>query len=259
MLGLRIFILSLLPLGLLAGTPTPVTTVVIIGTSFSPGTVNINTGDTVRWTNSTGVSHNVTPNGNTDPTGLAPSGSWVYEFTFNTPGTFPYRCQIHAVCCGMTGIVNVASPTITPTITPSPSVTDTITSGPSPTITETFTISPTFSPSPTLTATPTISPTSTPGSPVIQIFDQAPDLLLAPNPQQIGQSICLYSNFQPAEAHWDIYNTALERVTHLDFDGSGQQCWDTKALAPGLYYVDVEWILPDASVKRAKQKVVLTR
>jgi hypothetical protein len=94
---------------------------------------------------------------------------------------------------------------------------------------------------------------------VVQLFDHAPELMLAPNPLQIGQSVCLYSKDSPAEGRWDVYNTGLQRVAHLSFSGPGLQCWDTTALAPGLYYVDVEWILPDARIKRSKQKVVLWR
>jgi hypothetical protein len=84
-------------------------------------------------------------------------------------------------------------------------------------------------------------------------------MLMAPNPLKVGETVCLYSKDSPAEAHWDIYNTGLQRVAHLSFNGSGMQCWDTKTNAPGLYYVNVEWVLPDAKVKRMKQKVVLWR
>jgi hypothetical protein len=140
----------------------------------------------------------------------------------------------------MNGVVNVAatSPSETPSITASP--TD-------------------VPPGSTATITPTVTPTLTPGSPVIQIFDKAPEILLAPNPLKVGETVCLYSGAVPAEAEWEIYNTALQRVAHLSFSGPGLECWDTKAAAPGLYYVDVKWVLPDAKIKRAKQKVVLWR
>jgi plastocyanin len=61
----------------------------------------INVGDTVRWTNTGTLPHTVTSGpSSSDPAAGAlfdkplPAGA-VFEFTFTTPGTFPYFCRIH--------------------------------------------------------------------------------------------------------------------------------------------------------------------
>jgi plastocyanin len=59
-------------------------------------------GTTVRWTNQDNVAHTTT----------ADDGSWdgsvssggTFEFTFSSPGTFPYFCKIHPT---MTATVTV--------------------------------------------------------------------------------------------------------------------------------------------------------
>jgi plastocyanin len=99
---------------------------------FTPATVMINVGDTVRWTWA-GSGHSVTsddnatctPNNqycspsdtNCTPGSLNNSG-FVYSHTFNSAGTFTYHCQAHCAF-GMKGTVMVtAAPTPTPTPTP---------------------------------------------------------------------------------------------------------------------------------------------
>jgi len=79
---------------------------------FVPSTVVINAGDTVRWTNTSGFFHTVTSGtGSSDPAVGAlfdqslPAGA-VFEFTFTTPGTFPYFCRPHEFS-GMEGTVVV--------------------------------------------------------------------------------------------------------------------------------------------------------
>src|ERR1044071_77381 len=91
---------------------------------FSPSSVTIHPGDTVRWT--WGAS------GHSSTSGVpgAPNGIWdsgilsqgaTFSHTFNSTGTFPYYCTPHGGCCGMVGTVNVVSgSTPTPTPTPDP-------------------------------------------------------------------------------------------------------------------------------------------
>lgn len=79
--------------------------------SFSPATVTIPVGGTVRFQYGSGVGHTVTPE--------TPSGSWTernlgsasdnFEVTFNTPGTYHYRCLPHSTnfTSGMVGVVIV--------------------------------------------------------------------------------------------------------------------------------------------------------
>ncbi len=130
--------------------------------TFSPSTVNIQVGDTVKWTWKSDT-HSVTEGnpGNSNPdfdSGVVNTGA-TFQVTFNTPGTTTYFCTPHGQCCGMIGTINVAAGTPTPTPTPTPTATPTPT--PTPTATPP---TPTPTPSPTATATPTPTPTPTPPS-----------------------------------------------------------------------------------------------
>lgn len=74
--------------------------------SFSPASVSIAVGDTVRWNWNDGIPHSVTSRGGfeSDPAGVKTEGS--YSFTFTAAGTFDYYCQVHE-SNGMTGQVVV--------------------------------------------------------------------------------------------------------------------------------------------------------
>lgn len=71
---------------------------------FSPDTVNISVGDTVRWTNLA----TSTPHTSTSDSGVWNSGTLnhgqSYDHQFTTTGGFPYHCSIHTY---MRGIVLV--------------------------------------------------------------------------------------------------------------------------------------------------------
>lgn len=79
---------------------------------FSPKDLVINEGESVRWMNIGGF-HNV--NGSTTAypnnpegfgNGAAASGTWTYDFTFNTEGVYDYHCDPH-LGLGMVGTVTV--------------------------------------------------------------------------------------------------------------------------------------------------------
>jgi len=74
--------------------------------SFSPGSVSVAVGDTVRWNWNDGIPHSVTSRGGfeSDPAGVKTEGT--YSFTFTAAGTFDYYCQVHE-SDGMTGQVVV--------------------------------------------------------------------------------------------------------------------------------------------------------
>jgi len=88
---------------------------------FSPDTVNISVGDTVRWTWNSG-GHSVTGGENCSANSefcspddmncgalnLSDAGA-VYQHTFNTAGTYSYYCVVHC-SRGMVGTVNVTAP-----------------------------------------------------------------------------------------------------------------------------------------------------
>ena len=84
--------------------------------TFSPATLTIRVGDTVRWENAGGGMHNVAANdgsfrcsngcdgagGNGDPS----TANWQFSRVFSAVGTIDYNCETH-VAVGMTGRVTV--------------------------------------------------------------------------------------------------------------------------------------------------------
>lgn len=98
-----------------APPPPGVTAVTIIQTAdfaFSPATITIPVGTTVRWTNATSAPHTVTT-GAFD-SGTMPAGG-VYSHTFTQAGTFSYRCIFHP---NMVGTVVVTGSAVPPSVTP---------------------------------------------------------------------------------------------------------------------------------------------
>ncbi|MCA9584821.1 MAG: cupredoxin domain-containing protein [Myxococcales bacterium] len=80
------------------------------GNQFTPGSVTIKAGETVKWTWE-GGNHNVvsgatcgTPDGKFTSGPVKTSGS--FEFKFTTAGTYPYYCDPHC-SMGMKGMVVV--------------------------------------------------------------------------------------------------------------------------------------------------------
>jgi plastocyanin len=73
-------------------------------TSFSPDPAEISVGDSINWTNDDAIIHwvrsgvSATTYGLFDTDILAPHSSKVIEF--DSPGTFPYFCQIHPFMVG---------------------------------------------------------------------------------------------------------------------------------------------------------------
>lgn len=81
--------------------------VTVSNSFFSPQVVNVQVGDTVRWTNNNTTAHSVTADDSSfeRPAG---SGPWTFSQTFSTPGSFGYHCSIHGfVGGGMSGTVVV--------------------------------------------------------------------------------------------------------------------------------------------------------
>jgi plastocyanin len=66
--------------------------VMMMGTAFAPGTVEVATGGSVTWTNMDSVPHTVT-GGPLQSSALNQSGT--FSFTFGSPGTYDYFCAIH--------------------------------------------------------------------------------------------------------------------------------------------------------------------
>jgi len=81
-------------------TSNPTTTtqganeVFIQAMAFSPTTLTVTAGTSVKWTNNDAVTHTVSSDSTFFDSGnVLPNG--VYSYTFNTAGTFAYHCKIH--------------------------------------------------------------------------------------------------------------------------------------------------------------------
>lgn len=98
-----------LALALLATTAAAQTTheVTVQNFEFSPATLSIEAGDTVRWINA-GGSHNLRQLTGDEAFGRPEIGSgWTYEFTFTEVGTSTYQCDPHQG--SMQGSITVTS------------------------------------------------------------------------------------------------------------------------------------------------------
>ncbi len=75
---------------------TQTSAVSIQGFAFSPGDIKVKKGTSVTWTNNDSVVHTVSEvDGKKGPDSGDLAGSKTYSFSFDTVGTFHYRCNIH--------------------------------------------------------------------------------------------------------------------------------------------------------------------
>ncbi|MBI5290153.1 MAG: cupredoxin domain-containing protein [Chloroflexi bacterium] len=107
----------------LSPTPLPDTvTVQMKNYLFEPAALTVRVGDTVRWVNNSGTPHTSTSSGNWDSSIVANGGS--FDKTFNTAGTYNYKCEIHPDV--QTGTITVvqdgSSPTAVTSAVASPTV-----------------------------------------------------------------------------------------------------------------------------------------
>jgi plastocyanin len=73
-------------------------------TAYSPNPVTVARGTAVTWVNNDNTAHTATSNDNaTFNSGAIPPGG-QFTMTFNTAGSFPYRCTLHP---NMVGTVTV--------------------------------------------------------------------------------------------------------------------------------------------------------
>jgi plastocyanin len=67
----------------------------ISGFAFNPGTLTINVGEQVTWTNKDSASHTVTSDSGSELASSTFGNGKTYSYTFNTAGTYNYHCSIH--------------------------------------------------------------------------------------------------------------------------------------------------------------------
>ncbi|HYQ57368.1 MAG TPA: plastocyanin/azurin family copper-binding protein [Draconibacterium sp.] len=87
---------------------------------FTPKNLTIEVGDVVEWQNNQGF-HNVNGTTSTYPENPESFGNnvgsgWTYSYTFNTAGSYNYRCDPHAAL-GMTGTIEVTAVSNSHTLT----------------------------------------------------------------------------------------------------------------------------------------------
>ncbi|WP_228122595.1 cupredoxin domain-containing protein [Saccharothrix syringae] len=119
-----------------AGVNAPVATAATFTVSmqnlqYNPPTLNVNVGDTVRWTNNetNGVVHSV----DGGPLRSDVNAGESYSFTFTSPGTVNFRCRFHP---DMLGTVTVGGTSPTTTTGPTTTTTTTTTTTAAPTTTQ---------------------------------------------------------------------------------------------------------------------------
>ena len=71
--------------------------------AYTPDNLSVAVGSTVTWMNTDTVAHTTTSDASGWNSGSLPAGG-QFAFTFQTPGTYTYRCTIHP---GMVGVVSV--------------------------------------------------------------------------------------------------------------------------------------------------------
>lgn len=76
-------------------TPTAaVEKVQIVNYAFIPSTLTVKVGTTVEWVNNDKINHTVTSDDGVFDSGVFTT-SEAFEYTFNTPGEYPYHCELH--------------------------------------------------------------------------------------------------------------------------------------------------------------------
>ena len=88
--------------GSTGGSSASEAAVTIQNFAFSPDSVTVNVGGTVTWTNKDSATHNVEGDGGISSGDMANGDT--YSKTFDTAGTYSYKCAIHP---SMTGEVVV--------------------------------------------------------------------------------------------------------------------------------------------------------
>ncbi|MFZ5855025.1 MAG: cupredoxin domain-containing protein [Chloroflexota bacterium] len=178
--------------------------VTIANFAYTPAQVTIAAGQSVLWTmGGDPEQHTVTPDvtGAFTGSGILDSGQ-TFQVTFETPGTYPYHCQLHPFMKGTVVVIagsGTPTPTAAPTPTPRPSASPTprpsTTPTPRPSATSTSPIPrPTTAPRPTPPESPApepagSGPSSPPTGPPTPVGAGAgPSSTAAPSPSLAGPS-----------------------------------------------------------------------
>jgi plastocyanin len=91
--------IAVLALALPAQSLAATVSIKIGATAFTPKSVTINQGDTVKWTNTDNANHQIVANKGAFASGILRPGA-TYTFTFNTSGGFAYHDALHPSTSG---------------------------------------------------------------------------------------------------------------------------------------------------------------
>jgi plastocyanin len=97
-----VFVIMLLPAAC-GSSAAAANTVEMHNLQYSPAFLTVSIGSTVTWKNTEVAPHSVTSDTGLFDSGLFSPGEG-YTYTFNTAGTYHYRCKLQA---GMTGTICV--------------------------------------------------------------------------------------------------------------------------------------------------------
>lgn len=94
------------------GNPQTLHDVTVQDFSFTPDTLTISIGDTVRWTNILGR-HSVVADDSSFISGPVAPAPWVYSYVFTSAGNYPYYCAQHGGPggVGMSAVITVSPAT----------------------------------------------------------------------------------------------------------------------------------------------------
>ncbi len=215
------------------GTPTTAA-VSIVNFAFNPQTTTINQGSSVRWTNTTGgTTHTSTSNSNVWNSGNITPGQ-SFTFTFNTPGSYPFHCNIHP---NMTGTITVLAP-VCSTNTPTRTNTPTFTATPTPPVTRTNTA--TNTPTNTYTTIPTVTPTNTPTDTATPTSTNTPTITPTDTPAVVNLvgHVVWPGQTQP--------NILQQRPITITLCSASRYVYTTTTDASGYFTVNVASLLPGA-------------
>ena len=67
----------------------------IQGMAFTPASITVKAGTTIKWTNKDAINHTVTADDGSFDSGIL-AGNGTFSHTFASAGSFGYHCKIHS-------------------------------------------------------------------------------------------------------------------------------------------------------------------
>jgi phospholipase C len=102
-----------------------------------------------------------------------------------------------------------------------------------------------------------LSLTTSPQQPLVLGKPNVQKTAFGPVPAHKGTPVCVFYERPVTSSHWDVYNLAGSKVSSLDFGTEPNPCWDSSAVAPGIYMIRSALKFPDGSSKTVWNKVII--